>query len=285
MKRQMSRLTDNTVRRTKPGKNDKWLADGNGLYLRITPAGARSWWYRKTSKGQRIQDRIGGLDEYDLKEARAEAAKLATKTTGRGTVEDLAERWFQDCIDGEYKRPDHVRGYLDRAIIPELGDKPLRRVSRADVVDMLTAYKKRGTVAANNLRRIAAQMFSHGVELGWLDSSPVEGITSRVTGANADSRKRVLTDDEIRKIWNVECQHRDLFRFLLRTGCRIGEAQSAVWGEVVDDRLELPEHKTKNGYAHWVHLTPLTFSVMGERQDDETPIYGCVSDTAVQASL
>ncbi|WP_405220188.1 tyrosine-type recombinase/integrase [Lentisalinibacter sediminis] len=281
----MSKLTDIKVTRTKPGKNDKWLADGNGLYLRITPAGARSWWYRKTSKGQRIQDRIGSLDEYGLKEARAEAAKLATKSTGRGTVEDLAERWYKDCIKGVYRRPHHVRGYMDRAIIPDLGDKPLRRVSRSDVVDMLTAYKKRGTVAANNLRRIAAQMFGYGVELGWLDTSPADGITERVCGPSAQDRERVLTDDEIRHIWNHDGPHQKLIRLLLLTGLRIGEARMATWADVEDDQLHIPPEHSKNGRAHWVHLPPLALGVIGDRGKDNEPLVSDTSPTAAQAWL
>lgn len=276
-------LTDTKIRRTRPGRNDRWLADGNGLYLRITPAGARSWWFRQTRKGRRIQDRIGALDEYTLVQARKKAATLSASAMGSRTVEDLADRWFSDCVAPHQRQPHQLKGYLDRAVIPELGEKALRKVDRSDVVDMLAKYKKRGTVAANQLRGVARQMFAYGVELGWLDDSPAEGISRRVCGPVATAGERVLTDDEIRHVWHVDSRHRQLCRLLLLTGLRIGEAQAARWEHVVDKRLYIPEAHSKNKKAHWVHLPELALTELGKRGEPGDLILAPVTPTAVQA--
>ncbi len=278
-------LTDTTVRRTRPGKNDRWLADGNGLYLRITPAGARSWWFRQTRDGHRIQDRIGSLDELTLVEARKRAANLAARSLSARTTKQLAERWFEDCVVGEHRRPHFIRGYLDRAVLPELGEMALRKVERADLVNLLTSYKARGTVAANQLRGVLRQMFGYGVELGWLESSPAEGITRRVCGAMASSRERVLTDDELRRVWNVGGSHQRMFRLLLLTGLRIGELQTARWEHVRETRLYIPAAHSKNKKAHWVHLAPLAVAELGRRGKPDDHIVSVVSPTAVQAWL
>lgn len=284
----MPHLTDTAVRRTKPGKNDKWLADGNGLYLRITPAGARSWWFRQSRAGHRIQDRIGTLAEFTLAEARLKAAELAVRRLGTRTVNDLVDRWWKDCIEPDYRRPHHVRGYLDRAVIPVLGEQPLRKVAREDIVDMLAAYRERGTVAANNLRRIARQMFAYAVELGWIEANPADGISKRVCGPEAAPGKRVLDDDEVAMVWDIEGPHRDLFRLLLLTGLRISEVQQATWGDVRDNRLHVPAERSKNKRAHWAHLPALTLEVIGKRPEgveDTDRILPPVSPTAVQAWL
>jgi len=278
-------LTDTKVRRTRPSKNDRWLADGNGLYLRITPAGARSWWFRQTREGNRIQDRLGSLDELTLVEARKRAANLAARSLNARTAKQLAERWYEDCVAGEHRRPHFIRGYLDRAVLPELGDKVLRKVDRADLVGLLTSYKARGTVAANQLRSVLRQMFGYGVELGWLETSPADGITKRVCGAVALSRERVLTDDEIRRVWNVGEPHQRLFRLLLLTGLRIGEMQAARWEHVRDNRLHIPATHSKNKKPHWVHLSALAVAELGERQCDTDGLVSNVSPTAVQAWL
>lgn len=279
----MSKLTDTKVRRTKPGQNDKWLADGNGLYLRVTPAGARSWWFRKTRDGKRIQDGLGTLDELSLAEARKKAANLAVTALSARTVKELAERWYDDCVADEHRRPHFMRGYLDRSVIPTLGATPLRKVARADLVDLLTDYKARGTVAANQLRGLLRQMFGYGVELGWIETSPADGITRRVCGAMAAHRDRVLSDDEVRRVWNIGEPHQRLFRLLLLTGLRIGELQAAQWSDVVDNRLHIPAEVAKNKRPHWAHLPPLAVAELGERQKGS--LLAEVSPTAVQAWL
>lgn len=281
----MSTLTDTKIRRTKPGRNDKWLADGNGLYLRITPAGTRSWWFRQTRKGHRIQDRIGSLDEFTLAGARKKAATLATQTLGAQTVEELAERWYRDCVEGHHRRPQFMRGYLDRAVIPTLGETALRKVTRADLVDLLTDYKTRGTVACNQFRGLLRQMFGYGVELGWLETSPAEGITRRVCGPTAQSRERVLSDEEIRNVWNIGEPHQRMFRLLLLTGVRIGELQAVRWEHIQGKRLHIPAANSKNRRAHWVHLPPLAVAELGRRGKLDDHIVSVVSATAVQAWL
>lgn len=281
----MSKLTDTKVRRTKPGQNDKWLADGNGLYLRVSPSGSRSWWFRQTRKGERIQDRIGGLDEYTLAEARLKSAELTTQALSTRTVEDLAERWYSDCVEGHHRRPHFSRGYLDRAVIPVIGTKALRKVDRAAVVDLLTDYRKRGTVACNQLRGLLRQMFSYGVEIGWIEDSPADGITRRVCGPTAQARARVLTDDEIRRVWNVGQPHQRMFRLLLLTGLRIGELQATRWEHIQGKRLYVPAETAKNKRAHWVHLPPLAVAELGERGKPGDTVVSVVSPTAVQAWL
>ena len=279
----MARLNDTTVRRTKPGRNDKWLADGNGLYLRITPGGARSWWFRQTRKGHRIQDRLGTLDDLTLAEARLKAATRAVGKNSSKTVSDLAEAWFDDCVAPFSRRPHHIRGYLDRAIIAELGDRPLRKVDRSDVVEMLEAYKKRGTVATNQLRVVARQMFGYGVEKGWIEAAPTDGITKRICGAAATPGDRVLSDDEILHVWHFDSRHRRLCRLLLLTGLRIGEMQTARWEHVVDQTLSIPEAHSKNKKSHWVHLPKLALAELGERGEPGDLILPHVTPTAVQA--
>jgi integrase len=279
----VANLTDTEVRRTKPGKNDKWLADGNGLYVRITPGGARSWWFRQSRKGRRLQDKIGTLDEYTLVEARLKAAELAVKRLGSRSVSDLVDRWFKDCIQPDYRRPHHVEGYLRRAVTPILGEVPLRKVAREDVVDMLAEYRKRGTVGANNLRRIVRQMFAYGVELGWIDTNPADGISARVCGPESAPGERVLNDSEIRQVWDIEGPHRDLLRLLLLTGLRISEAQRATWAHLDGERLHIPAEHSKNARAHWVHLPALAFEVIGKRGKASELILREVSVTAAQS--
>jgi len=75
------KLTDVLIRKAKPKDKSYKLADGNGMYLEIAPAGGK-WWrlkYRMNGKERRIS--LGTYPETSLKqarEAREEARKLLT---------------------------------------------------------------------------------------------------------------------------------------------------------------------------------------------------------------
>ena len=83
----VARLNAAKVRTTKkPGMH----GDGNGLYLRVTGSGSRSWMQRIVIHGRRRDLGLGGYPAIGLAEARALAlANKALVTAGR---DPLAER-------------------------------------------------------------------------------------------------------------------------------------------------------------------------------------------------
>jgi integrase len=75
------------------------------------------------------------------------------------------------------------------------------------------------------------------------------------------SRDRVLSDDEIRVFWRgceqLDAPYKQMFRFLLLTGCRRDEVARIRHSEIVGDMLVLPGERVKNHIAHQVPLTTL----------------------------
>lgn len=260
----MSRLTDTKIRALRPGTKDQWLSDGNGLYLRIRPGGSRVWVVRRRELDRRASEKAGRprhratvvtLGDYgtiSLKEARAKAAQLALEGRARNpTVQDAAEEWYRERVEAKHKRAHFVRGYLDRAILPELGRRRIREVTRGDVVDLVRDYRERGTRAAGQLLSTVRQFLAYALEVGYLEANPADGVTQQVSGYEARPRARVLTDAELRLLWAEPHENAALPRFLVLTGLRIGEARR---GHREGDRWIVPAAISKNGRAHWVHL-------------------------------
>ena len=76
-------LTDTRLRTLKPekGKEERLVADGNGLYIRIRSARgqfSRTWQFRRKEKGRPSITTLGTYPELSIKEARLKAAELAT---------------------------------------------------------------------------------------------------------------------------------------------------------------------------------------------------------------
>ncbi len=110
-------------------------------------------------------------------------------------------------------------------------------------------------------------------------------MTPDLVGGTETARERVLTDDEIRRLWHAESQHAPLLRFLLLTGQRIGEAQRATWAHVRGDRWHIPAEHSKNGRAHWVALSRQVLELLRSQDESRGLIFGTATDTGVQAWL
>ena len=67
-----------------PGKAQAFLRDasGNGLRVRVTPNGAKSYVFEQSLKNKTIRRTIGSVETWTIEKARAEAVKLAV---GAGT--------------------------------------------------------------------------------------------------------------------------------------------------------------------------------------------------------
>ena len=247
------KLTDAKLRAAKPTDKDQMLSDGNGLYLRIRPGGSKTWIIRKKHLGKTSITRLNKYPDMSLKEARLKAAAMAmTKHVNSTKVNDLVEKYMNEVIIKSHKRVDLVKGYMDRAIIPQLGNRKVRDITRAELVAVIQQYSSRGARTADQLRSNLKKLFSYATELGVIDINPMNDVSRRVTGYKPISRDRVLSDDEIRLIWGLEHQNARLLRFLLLTGLRITEARK---GYREGDRWIVPVSISKNSKAHWVYLT------------------------------
>src|SRR5262245_60808746 len=142
-------LTDTRLRSLKPekGKTDCLVADGNGLYIRVRAsrgAFTRTWQFRRKEKGRPSITTLGTYPGLSIKEARLKAAEMATKRTQQSpTVEEAAEQWMAERVHHTHRKADQVGGYVDRAIIPNLGNMRVRDVEPADIALVVRTYRDR----------------------------------------------------------------------------------------------------------------------------------------------
>jgi len=149
-----------------------------------------------------------------------------------------------------YRRPREVRGYIER-LDPALKVTKLRNLERVEVRHALRRYaEERGPVAANRALSILKTALRFAVDAGYLEISPVDRLSNELVGGAETSRDRVLTDEELRRLWQASSTHTPLLRFLLLTGQRIGEAQRATWSHVLGDRWQHPEGTLEKIIAH-----------------------------------
>jgi len=292
----VAKLTDARIRALKPAERDRWVGDGQGLWLRVRTSGSKVFVLRKAHGGRLRVTTLGDWPDYPLVEARARAAAEASLTRARrrgeapppsalsGTVAQLAGEFYDARIKPKYRRTASARVYRDR-LIAELGTTKLRAVTHAQLARILKTYAKEAPVAANRFLAFVKLVFRFAVASGYLERSPAAELDRSVAGGEEHTRERVLSDEEIRALWRAKSEHAPLMRFLLLTLARIGEAQRAAWSRVKLTRWDIPAEHAKNKRAHWVHLSPQALQVLWDQPRDRALVFHSVSPTAVQAWL
>ena len=156
-----------------------------------------------------------------------------------------------------------VRRLIDKWVRPAIGSKRVQDVGRRDVQSVLTAMVDAGApVSANRLLAILKPFFAWvRVEGEPLPSLPTANV-DKPTSEEGRDRDRVLTDSEIRWLWEATddtSAFSAAVRVMLLTGQRRGEVSGMLTGELDLDGAEpswlLPAGRTKNGRENLVPLS------------------------------
>ncbi len=271
------------------GKKEQKLCIDNNLYLRIRPS-SKTWLFRRQNNGKQTFETIGKFPDITMKQAKAEAAtRKISDPVSTTTVNDVISQYMK-IVERTHKRPDFVRRYFERAVIPTIGNRKISEIKRAELVKLIQDFKVTasdygrgdGSRSADQLRSNLKKLFEYAVELGLVESNPLLGVSRRISDYIPKSRERTLSPDEIKSMWNWKNadkgwqkteQNLKVAKFLLLTSLRISEAQK---GYQDGDFWIVPEQISKNGKAHWIYLT--------ETAKEQLPLPKCTA-TNIQAWL
>src|SRR5262245_16150788 len=270
-------LNDTRLRTLKPrpGKTDRLVADGNGLYIRIRAGEGkitRTWQFRRREGGALTITTLGTYPELPILEARQQALELATKRKSYSpTVGVAVEQWLAERIDPTHRKAELVRGYVERAVIPALGSRRVRDIEPSEIAAVIRDYRDRaaktakaregGRSAGRALLGVFKGLFGYAVANGWIKQSPAAQLTAAMVGPPSVARSRVLTDDEIHFVMTLDSPQGPVPRFLLLTGLRIGEAYS---GHRDGQYWVVPSGVSKNQREHRVWLSELALAQLDQ---------------------
>lgn len=220
-------LNQMILKNIKPRKHRFELTDGKGLFIRITPGGKMSWVYRYKFEGRDRRYTIGNYPGISLKDARLYHAEAVIKIQsgldpGRKKIEEKSklkgEPTFADFLD------EHQEKYLikrkagaatlrliTKDALPLWRSRRMNSITRRDVVRLKDKVSKRAPVTANRLIGALNRMFNHAIQRGVLENNPC----FLVERSEEASRDRVLTDNEIKALWqglDLDNKGIDLFR-------------------------------------------------------------------------
>ena len=259
----------------------------------MTSKGIRTWtvFYRdKNARQKRLT--LGRYPAVKLVDAR-ELARDAQRNVAHGgdpvvekraarevlTFGKLADKYIEDHAKLNKKSWEEDERQLESDLLPKWKSRPAADIRSEDLLGILNAKVRNGSpVAANRLRALVSRIFTFGADqrLVPATANPVIGVRKPT---KETSRDRVLTDDEIRRIWDA-CDSQNpyvcaWFRLRLVTAQRGGELLQMRWQDV--DRKShfwsIPAAYVKNAQAHRVYLNELARKVLETVPHDDKSVW------------
>lgn len=233
MPRLATPLTELQVRNARPRTSLYRLADGNGLYLSVSPAGLKTWIVRFTLPGgstatpatighyptmsladarvravQAIRDARDGKATSGLrnsqraaataKDAEREAEAELEAATLHASLRAVSGRWLAE------KRPSwsaetyrKARYVVDQYFLPKLGDADMRTLTTSEARPVLLAMAASTPALAKKARQYMAGIVDHAINEG-LRSDESALRLSRILPTSRSGHIPSVTEDEDR---------------------------------------------------------------------------------------
>jgi integrase len=170
-----------------PDKNRKRFADAGGLYLEVSPAGSRRWFWKTYANGKEGRMALGSYPKVTLTAARKarDAAKLQKSqgidpvnarqveklkaSVGSGdTVEATANDWLgrgqPNWSDAHYVRE---RRNITKDLLPYLGKRAIASIKPIELLAVIQKVEARGALdVAHRVLLTAHGVWCHAVATG-----------------------------------------------------------------------------------------------------------------------
>lgn len=186
-----------------PEKKRARFTDAGGLYLEVSPAGSKRWFWKTYADGKEGRMALGAYPAMGLSDARKarDAAKLH-KSEGRNPVEvrkaeklralrpegdtfkAVALEWY--AKQAPQWSPSHAARslrQLERDLFPWIGDRPIAQIHAMELLAALHKVEERGAVeTADRVLMLARQIWDY-----WLPTTNAqqrnitEGLKARLT--------------------------------------------------------------------------------------------------------
>ncbi|QVX40788.1 tyrosine-type recombinase/integrase (plasmid) [Ralstonia solanacearum] len=277
-------LTVKQIAATKPSSTAYTVRDDGGLFLFVATSGVKSWHFRYSLGKRQRRISFGTYPEITLQRAREltlaartqvangldpadhrPTNKRRTSADKDDTFKSAAERWLKGKqVGGRASSTlDKMRTYLDKDILPELGSKPLKDITRADCTHLQERIEKRGALnVAKKTRGWLREIFSQAIARGLCEYNPASELRFIAKEPPKSKPYPHLLEPELPAFLNALHQSRSRLiaktaaQMALLTASRPGMVRFAEWSEIhLDNALwTISAQKMKMKRKHVVPL-------------------------------
>ena len=280
---EVNRLVPAMIMKYGPG----FHRDGNCLYLKVDPSGARRWIVRTTVQGARRDIGLGAPPSVTLKGAREEAVKLrAVARAGEDplaekrrqqhvpTFEKAARDWYEEN-KASWSNPTHqhqVIQTLETYAFPMIGARKVNQITPSDLHDVLLPIWTKKPETADRVRQRVGRVLDWATTKGFFDGpNPASSVANGLPARN----RRVQSHAALPYTKVPEFIHalqrggsepavKLGFEFLILTASRTTEVREAKWSEIdLSSKLwTVPAERMKARREHQVPLSDRVIDIL-----------------------
>lgn len=266
-------LTDAKIRAAKPTEKPYKLADGEGLYLLITPTGARLWRFKYRYAGREKLLAFGGYqpgssNHVPLAEARErlttakrqlrdgidpsaarKAEKQARVDREEGSFERVAREWH--AKQSPTWSADYAEKELRQLVLhvfPAIGDKPVNELTSRDLLHVLQKIETKGRAeTAHRVRRSLSAIMRYAVVTHRAENDPSAALKGALAPVPNNHFAAITNPKKVGELlrairaYDGAAATRAALQLAALTFVRPGELRAARWEEFTLDLADPPK--------------------------------------------
>lgn len=296
------KLTDTKCKSAKPADKTQKLSDGKGLYLEITPKGAKYWRLKYRINGKEKRLALGVYPTVTLREAR-EATDTARKRVSEGvdpsvekkvqkqqaltnsenTFKMVALEWHRTKNNQWTQKYGHtIMRRLEANIFPALGNRPIAEITPPELLDALRQIEKRGSYdVLKRTTQVCGQIFRYGIQTGRCDRDAAADLKGALKTAPTNHFRTIDLKQLPAFLKALERNEARIYErtrravwLSLYTFCRPVEIRTARWSDIdFESKLwTIPAERMKMKRDHIVPLSTQVIKLLKEQQQEVAPL-------------
>ena len=314
-------LTDKQIKNAKPHETKLvTLRDGDGLELRVTTAGSKTWYhkYRSPKDNARHNKKLGTYPTLSLKDAREladanrklvqqrvdpkehdqqEREQLEQKS--RNTVEAVCNEWLINHVEVKGITADYAQDILrslELYVFPSLGQLPISELTVQKLKDTLQPLVKRGTL--ETVRRVVSRLdmtMRYAIRREYIQFNPISYAKEEFKKPKQKNLPAIEYENLPELIKAVEGANmkafvRLCFYLSLHTAVRPANAAKARWQEFdLKNRIwRIEEGNMKSRKTFEIPLTDAVLALLlnaKEYYGDSTYVFPAMGQIGVEGHM
>lgn len=288
-------LSDLAIRRSQPSEKPQKLSDGGGLYLLVTPVGAKYWRLKYRFAGREKLLALGVYPEVTLARARdrrsearsllasgvdpseqRKAARAAREGLAANGFEIVAREWFgKFSARWSASHAGKIIGRLERDLFPWLGSRPIAEIKAPELLRCLRRIENRGALeTAHRVLQNSGQVFRYAIATGRADRDPSADLRGALAPWKPQHYPAPTEPTAVGELMRAIDGYTGgyIVKAMLRIAplvfVRPGELRQAEWAEIDLDAAEwnIPAHKMKMREPHMVPLSRQVIEILTDLQ-------------------
>jgi integrase len=286
------RLTETFIKKLKPEPKAKKYADGQGLFLFVTPMGVKSWRFRYRDIAGREQEIVfGTYPAKSLQDARKErfearqllengkdpkqerkAKEVIAEQIALSTFEAVANEWYELKKDKWSERQKkNVKNRLKNHVFPVIGNRPVSEIKAIEVLNLIIRKLegKGNYETAHKILQYCSAIFRLAVITERANYNPLADLRGALKSYQHKNLPTINIKEVPLFLNRLEAHetaeiNKLAIKLQLLTFVRPGELRKAEWGffDLSQRIWRIPAHIMKKRLEHWVPLSKQALDVL-----------------------